>query len=1126
MKLFARSARATTTVTYCLTAFTPQKLVNTIMRLTIATAILLCTSVQFLSASMSKAQSLSQLEVTLQAGTSSPLKVLEQIEQITSFRFIYRKDQLQAVKSVKIPAGKYNVERLLELLFPPNEFQLKQLNGVNIAILPVTAGPEALADIRISGMVNDETGRPIPGVSVRVKEDRSRSTATDQNGHYNIDVDDKVKSTLIFSYIGYRTQEVVVGNQTSISITLEPSVGKLEEVQVIGYGTTTRRMNTGSVGSITNEVIEKQTVANPIQALAGRISGMTVVQNNGLPGSNSTVTIRGNNTLGANGLSGALPLYVVDGVPFTNFNSGIPVTDNLNSFGLTGANGGLSVFGLISPQDIERIDVLKDADATAIYGARGANGVIMITTKQGKKGKTSLGANVYVGAGRVGRFIEMLNTDQYLTLRREAFNNDGVVPNTTNAPDLLTWDQNAYTDWQDLLIGGTANVSDAQLNYSGGNDRINFFSSLNYRRETTVYPGDMGSKRINGRLNVQTRSADNAFTTSFSVNYANDRTNLIASDISSALSLPPNYPLYNPDGTLYWGSNFTNPYANLLKKYNSDNSNFIANGDLKYTLLEGLNLKMNLGYTRTTVIQNTQNPISSQNPTSTGRNNSAAFANTLATNYIIEPQVDYSLKVHRSSFNFLAGTSFQENVSDANRVNGSNYAFEAMLNTINGAGTVTSTNNYSIYKFASLFGRINYDLDKKYILNLTYRRDASSRFGPNFQEANFGALGAAWIFSDEDFIKSKVGFLSFGKLRASYGTTGNDILPNYSYLSRFNAGAQYQGQSTLALNGVANPNLKWETTRKLEFGVDLGFLKDRILFKMDAYWHRSTDLLTYADLQTATGFNSININLDALVQNRGLEFELESTNINSNNFKWNTSFNISFQRNKLLSFDQQSTAFYGSSFEIGYPVSLQRLFQFNGVDPTSGAALYQDFDGNSGLDFTADRFNASPGSPFFGGINNAFTYKNVSLDVFLQFNHSRGTTNQIFGTRIGSLNNQNASALNRWVNPGDEGTLFPGASANAGGAIYSTYNTFGQSSFFYGDNSWMKLRSASLSYTLPKDWLTKIKLSNARVYLQGQNLLTMAKNKYVLDPESANSLQFANTLPPLRTIVFGLNLTL
>ncbi|WP_442591807.1 SusC/RagA family TonB-linked outer membrane protein [Pedobacter sp. AW31-3R] len=1062
--------------------------------------------------------------LSIELKNESAVSAIKKIEAQTSFRFVFRKSEIDEVNKLTLQKGTWSLEKLLSLIFDEARFKVTRL-GTNILIATLEKSVVDAAEVRITGMVKDEGGLPLPGVSVILKNNTKYSTATDQNGHFGLSVPESEKHVLVFSYVGFRSKEIALGTETSVSVVLEPSSSSLEEVQVIGYGTTTRRLNTGSVGSITSADIDKQVVNNPLQALAGKIAGMTVVQGSGLPGSSVNIQIRGNNTLGVNGLSGAVPLYIVDGVPFTNFNSSQPINDNLNSTGLIGANGGMSPFSTINANDIERIDILKDADATAIYGARGANGVVLITTKKGKSGKSQVNVNLYKGVGTVGHFIDMMNTEQYLELRKEAYKNDGVAPKVTDAPDLLSWDQNAYTDWQNLLIGGTANVTDAQLNYSGGNDRVRFFTSGNYRKEGTVFPGDMGMERISGRMNLQTTSANNKFNSSFMVNYANDNTNLISADLTSALSLPPNYPLYAADGKLFWGSGFTNPYANLLKTFKNTTGNFIASADLKYTLVKGLNLKANLGYTRTNLSQSLQNPLSSQDPNLTGTSNSARFSNTVTTNYIVEPQAEYSLNVKNSTFTALVGSTFQQNVSDANTVSGSNYAYEALLNTINGAGTVTSTNNYSIYKYASVFGKLNYNLNKKYLLNLTFRRDASSRFGSNYKFADFAAVGAGWIFSDEKLISENFKFLSFGKLRASYGTTGNDQLPNYSYMSLFSVGGSasaYQNIASLALNRLPNPNLKWETTRKMEFGLDLGFLEDKILFKTAAYWHRSSNLLTYANVPLQTGFNSLNENLGALVQNQGLEFELNTTNLSRGDFKWTTAFNISFQTNKLLKFDNIAASFYATSFAIGYPITVNNRYLYTGFDPATGVPAYADTDGNGTITL-ADRQFLPIGTPYFGGLSNTFSYKNFSLDVFFQFNHRMGVINSVFGSRPGSLNNQNTSVLSRWRNAGDENVAFPAATA-VSGPVYQAYNNFGQSDYFYGDASFIKFRSANLSYTLPERWTRSLKLANARIYTQGQNLFTWAKNKNALDPEAATT--GGVTLPPLRTIVFGINLTL
>lgn len=1085
-------------------------------------SIVLATSI--LGAAESSGQGINTKKIALSSNGGTLKAALKELELTSGLTIFYPTEIVDRYKTVKLNRKSRTIGETLDLLLAGTVLEYEQ-SDENI-VLSVKPTKIELQERRITGLVQDVSGNPLSGVTILIETQNKNtgaslnsSTATDRQGHWGLLVsnDDLM---IRFQYLGYKSVVKSVKEiQNNGIVVLEMSNDNLDEVVVIGYGTTTKRLNTGSVSSITAKDIETQTVANPIHALAGRIAGVEMSQNNGLPGSNSTVRIRGVNNLGSFGLSGGLPLFIVDGTPFTNFTTTQPINDNLNNSGLTGANGGLSVFSSINPADIERIDVLKDADATAIYGARGANGVILITTKKGKSGKSQFNVNLQQGGAKVGRFVEMLNTPQYLEMRKEAFVNDGVTATAANAPDLLVWDQNKYTDWQKEFLGGTANITDAQLNYQGGNERFRFFTSGAYRNDGTVFKGDMGNTRLSGRMSVSTNSADRRFSSTFSVNYTNENTNLITTDVANVLSLPPNYPLYKDDGALYWISGITNPMANLLKTYDSNMANFIASGDLKYNIVSGLSMKLNLGYTRNNLEQATRNPLSSQNPAST-TSHSASFANIKATNYIAEPQLEYTLKRGKSAFLGLVGGTFQQNINDATRLNGTNYAYEAQLSNISAAGTVTAANAYSDYKYASLFGKVNYDYDNKYIVNATFRRDASSRFGPNRQFANFAALGAAWIFTNENFFKENLEALSFGKLRASYGTTGNDQLPNYSYMLLYRNSPIYQNIATLSISGIANPDLEWETTKKMEFGIDLGFLNDRILLKTAAYWHNSGNLLTYASPANQAGFNSVNINLDAVVQNRGVEIELNTINVQSEKFRWSTDFNISFQKNKMTSFRDKDKAFYGTSFVEGEAVPPTFRYVFEGIDPVTGKVLIGDLDGNPASTSSNDRYIMGVGTPYYGGMNNSFSYQGLTFDFFLQFNHRRGVTNQINGTRIGSLNNQNISVLDRWRQSGDIGTLFPGSSANSGaGVIYPSYQYFGSSDFFYGNTSFLKLRSASLSYTLPQAWNRKIRTSNTRLYVQGQNLMTFAKNKYLLDPESGNAT------PPLRAVVVGLNVT-
>jgi TonB-linked SusC/RagA family outer membrane protein len=1068
---------------------------------------------------------------------------LKRISRVYGTEFFYDKQLLQG-KSTSYNLDNIKgkpLEEVLKAVLYPSGFLFVYIKNNYYTIVPKDRVGEAVTNRsvsqtqqeppvnttassslrRIGGIVVSNDSKPIAGVSIS-SQLAGTGTTTDANGQFSIDV--KQRDVVTFSFVGYQSQEVTVSNQSALRISLEASQKTLDEVVVIGYGTTTQRKSTGSISSISGAEIAKQPVANPLAALPGRIAGTLVAQNNGVPGSSVQLQIRGQGSLS----QGTIPLYVIDGVPFTNFNGGSPATDNLNAFGTSGASGGISPFSMINPADIERIDILKDADATSIYGSRGANGVVLITTKKGRAGKTKLDVNVKTGFTHVNHFIPVLGLKDYLQLRREAFKNDAATPNVSTAPDLLVWDTTKSTDFQKLLIGGTGHIVEAQATLSGGDERTRFLFNSGYRRETTIYLGDFSDKRFSTRLNVEHNSADRRFNASFGASYSNDNTNIPTSDLTSAYNLPPDLPLYDSTGKLFWATGFTNPLANLLKKYKGVTTNLIGNAAVRYTVFPGLNVKASFGYTMTDLDQKTANPASSQNPANNPVS-SAAFSDNKAQNWIIEPTAEYIAQVSKGKLTALLGGSWQHNISNGYYINGTNYSNEALLGTLSAAGTATVIyNNIVEYKYAAIFGRLNYDWKGKYILNGTFRRDGSSRFGPNYRFGNFGAIGAAWAFSEEGFVKDNLRFLSFGKLRGSYGTTGNDQIGNYIYLPLYSSSTTYLGNPSIAPTTLPNPDIHWETTKKLEAALDLGFLKDRILFNIDYYRNRSSNQITFVGMATQTGYNSITQNLPALIQNTGLEMELNTTNIKSRNFKWNTALNVTFPKNKLVSFPGLESSFYSTSYIIGQPINFTRIYRYTGVDAATGKATFEDLDKDGSIT-SADRTIASIGTPYYGGLSNNFSYKNFDLGVFFQFNHRYGVTN-ILNTRPGALVNQNTSYLNRWRQPGDV-TNIPAATTTSGTTIYTSYNNYTSSDAVWGDASYLKLRSVNLSYMLPGNVISRLKMTNCRIYAEAQNLFTWAKNKYIYDtettvqggPSGLGTGTIGQVLPPLRTIVFGIN---
>jgi TonB-linked SusC/RagA family outer membrane protein len=497
-------------------------------------------------------------------------------------------------------------------------------------------------------------------------------------------------------------------------------------------------------------------------------------------------------------------------------------------------------------------------------------------------------------------------------------------------------------------------------------------------------------------------------------------------------------------------------------------------------------------------------------------------------NYIAEPQVEYKSTLGKGLLQALAGATIQQTTAKGYQIYAASYTNDALLNNMLGAGTLTPYyNNSSVYKYNAFFGRLNYDWKDKYLFNATFRRDGSSRFGENHRYGNFGAVGAAWIFTREKFVGKALPFLSFGKLRASYGLTGNDQISNYQYLPTYSSSATsaYQGTAVLSPGQLANPDLKWESNKKLEVALELGLLKDRISLTAAYYHNRSGNQLLYIGIPGQTGFGTYTGNFPAVIQNSGLELDLSTTNFKSTDVEWTTSLNFSLPVNKLVSFPGLATnTNYSANYVIGKPVNLTKLYHYLGINPDDGTINLEN------TDYTK-RIPAPVGTPYFGGINNNITYKDFQLSFFFQFSHQQGRTEYQYGsTPIGSLGNQNTAVLDRWQKKGDN-ALFPKATTTYGAVGSNTYY-FLTSNAFWGDASFVKLKTVSLSYNLPAMLIKKLKLSACSFYIQGQNLYTWAKQKYVLDPETTLPGTGGGlgtgvmVVPPLRTIVAGIHCSL
>lgn len=1036
--------------------------------------------------------------VSLSVKNASLEEVFTEVKKQTGYVFFYEREVLRSTKRVSIQADNLALNAFLSQVFAaqPLDYSIKD-KTIFIKRKPLVAEiVQAMQEI--TGTIRDGDGQALIGVTVKIKGTNT-GAVTDAAGRFRISAEQG--QVLVVSYIGHETQEVTVSGN-DISIVLQPAISALDETVIIGYGSAIRRTSTSSISTVKSKDIENQPVMDPLAALQGRVPGLVITASNGMAGSSFQIRLRGQNSLREEAND---PLYVIDGVPF--------FSEPLNAF--TSANGNQSPLASINPSDIERIDILKDADATAIYGSRAANGVVLITTKKGSSGKTQFSFNVNTGGSKVVNMVDMLHTSDYLKMREQAFANDGTTPDADNAPDLVDWDKNAYTDWQKYMIGGTSKLTEARGSVSGGNAQTRFLLSGAFRKETSVMPNEEPFSRGAVHLSADHSSQDGRFNISASVNYSGTKDRSIASDLTSFYNMAPNYPLYDEDGAYYWfGTSMQNPAAYLIRKSTTRTNNLMANSVIRYTLLPGLNIKTNLGYTNTNMDQVQIYPEATFNPAN-ATGNMSYFGNSKVQSYIIEPQADYQLTLGKGNLQLLAGATWQENQRNINGFNGYGFPSDGLLEDPSAASEVAIRQPaYALYRYTSVFGRATYNWDEKYILNASFRRDGSTRFGPGKRFGNFGAIGAAWVFTNESFLSTS-SVLTFGKLRGSYGMTGNDIIGDYAYLESWSPGSYpYDGTTGLSPSRIPNGDYRWEENRKLEFGLELGFLKDRLLFNTNFYRNISGNQLVDFALSPQTGFGSVVANFPAKVLNTGWEFELTSVNIDKKDFRWSSSFNLSLAKNKLKEYPDFENSTYKETYQVGQSLSIVRGYQFTGIDPETGEATFRDFDGSGTIDEFVDYVTLGETMPaYYGGLQNSLSYKGITLDFLFQFVKQEGPQlnyGYLSGT-YGALANKDRSALDRWQEKGDI-THIPKATRLAANANYDLYRL---SSGVWGDASFIRLKNISLGYDLSK-YTKTWKLSNVRVYASAQNLLTITSYDG-FDPETKGLV-----MPPMKTITAGL----
>lgn len=998
----------------------------------------------------------------------------------------------------------------------PLKYQLKEktiiLTRKDATTLPYATDVKSkVKSIDVRGKVVDEEGKPLPGANVKLKSGKFLSR-TDSNGEFHLK--NIADTTILFiTYTGYKPRELRVAVNLG-NIQLDADIGNLDEVITVGYGKTTARNNTGTVSTLRAVDIEKQPVTNILSALSGRLSGVFVQTTNGLPGGNINVQIRGKGSLTA----GTNPLYIIDGVPFDSGYS-----NQGSSLQLGTIIGPVSTFNSLNPADIESISVLKDADATAIYGSRGTNGVILITTKKGKPGDAVIDLKMSEGFSQAASLPKLLSIDQQLEIRREAYANGNRIPssdlNSINyAPDLTVWDQHTNTNWPKYMLGGTAFQTDIQAAISGGTDFTNFRIGGSYHQESSILAGSNLYKRGGILVSLQHRSKNSKFSLLLNgiVNKDDNSSSNPVNYISNAIFLPPNYPLYNTNGTYNWY--ISNPEADQQGRSGIKTDNVLTNLTLSYQLSPELELKTSLGYNKINTGQMQIFPKAALFP---GRTNYSQLGSNMSSYYIMEPQLQYNKKFEHQSLSILIGGTTQRRSADSQFIKASNFMNESLMLNLAAAGTIDlPSNTMNDYKFVSIFSRINYTVLDRYIINATMRRDGSSKFGPDNRFGNFGSIGATWLFDQENWVKNHLPWISTGKLRASYGVTGNDQISDYQYLSTYTSSEfRYQDNATIAPQRIANTDFRWEYTRKMEMATELGFLKDMFLLNINFFRNRSSDQLISYTLPRITGFSSYQANLPAVIENRGWEIELTTRNIINRNFSWISSFNITLPKNKLVSFQNFESSSYSQTYQIGYDISRIVGYKFLGLDYQKGYPKYADQNGNY-IDLinnplNTPYFNNTLGktSPnYYGGFNNALRFKSLTFDIFVQYAKQMSKGGLFFpGNRL----NNYALVADHWQSPGDLTTI---PAANLASDFYylsSSANLF--------DASYIRIKNISFNWQLSESWIQKIGLRKASLGLQGQNIFSFwHKDNPFFDPESGPLTSSQKNITPLKT--YSLNL--
>ncbi|WP_445733368.1 SusC/RagA family TonB-linked outer membrane protein [Mariniflexile sp.] len=997
-------------------------------------------------------------------------------------------------------------------------------------------------NLTVSGEITDEvSGEALFGVNIIVKG-TIKGASSGIDGSYTLQ-NVSPEAVLIFSYLGYTDKEVNVGAKNVINVTMQSSTDELDEMIIIGYGVKKKRNLTGSIVSVSSKEISESNLQDPISAIQGRAAGVQVVSNSGSPGGGMSIKVRGNSSLN----SGNTPLYVVDGIPIES--SSLSTLNGTENFGLNPLSD-------INPNDIESIEILKDAASTAIYGSRAANGVILITTKRGSLGKAQLDVNLFTGISEIPRTLSVLNASQYRQAIIDAYRNmdNPVTPNAI-VLDSLNPRNNGDVDWQNELLRAATQYK-VDLSLRGGTDNVKYAWSTSFLNQDGVILNS-NYKRVTSRLNIDMKVSDKV-TFGQSLSYTNSVNRRINAGGTNNLSIirellirPPIFAMFLPDGS-YNGYVFgrRNPVglAELATNLNKSNR-IIGNQYIEYNILKGLKFRSNLNLDFINMKED--NFIPSTLDFRPGLNTGGVRSINNLT-WGNETFLTYN-KTFKSNHNFgaLAGFSFQEWQNERTGLDGSFFASDN-IRTLNAASIIEGQDVNGIdinvtteHSLLSYFGRLSYDYKEKYLFEVNIRADGSSRFGRDTRFGYFPSASLGWRFSDEEFFKN-VELINDAKMRLSVGQTGNEAIGNYTSQGEFAVGANYLDFSGAAPSVMPNSGLKWETTTQYNAGLDLSFLKNRIIVSTDVYLKVTDDLLYNVPIPRTTGFSSVTQNIGK-IENRGAELSMNSRNL-VNDFKWSTNFNISTNRNQIVELPDNLLTngfIQNGRYHIlreGSPIGTLYGWKFNGVyardeDNVNGVTygalgaqfkggdpIWDDVNGDNIID-GSDRQVIGDATPdFFGGINNSFSYKGLSLSVFFQFSYGNDIYSEINHQRnsVVRYNNLSTDALNRWREQGDV-TNYPKPVFDDPLESDSRVQ-----SRWVEDGSYIKLKTINLNYNFPDQMLKKWGLRKLEIYTSAINLITWTRyTGFDPDVNSYSGLREGideGSYPQNRTIMLGLNI--